>query len=112
MKKLTSFILGGALSLLATAASAQQIAVATSNPGSIYHSIGTAIASHPDDDLTFMDAIPDVIRGTEVTFVSALVAERASGIHLAAIHKAAQVIHDVAHSWPAGRTAGCQSPRA
>jgi TRAP transporter TAXI family solute receptor len=43
MKKIVT-MLTGALALAASAASAQQIGIATSNPGAIYHSIGTAIA--------------------------------------------------------------------
>ncbi len=44
MGLLKPLLAGGLLALSATAAAAQQIAIATSNPGAIYHSIGTAIA--------------------------------------------------------------------
>jgi uncharacterized protein (UPF0210 family) len=67
-----------------------------------YCSIGTVKAASPDAELAQLDVIPDVLRETESVFTSALVAERASGIHLAAIERAAQVIADVAHTTPMG----------
>ena len=44
MKFLKSAIVGAMVAAVACTASAQQISIATSNPGAIYHSIGTAIA--------------------------------------------------------------------
>ena len=44
MKRIPTMLAGAVLGLAAAGASAQQIAIATSNPGAIYHSIGTAIA--------------------------------------------------------------------
>lgn len=44
MQFMKPLLLAGVLAVIATAATAQQISVATSNPGSIYHSIGTVIA--------------------------------------------------------------------
>lgn len=44
MKFLKSAIAGAMVAAVACSASAQQISIATSNPGAIYHSIGTAIA--------------------------------------------------------------------
>jgi TRAP transporter TAXI family solute receptor len=44
MKRIPTMLAGAVLSIVAAGASAQQISFATSNPGSIYHSIGTAIA--------------------------------------------------------------------
>lgn len=44
MTMFKSMLIGAATALCATAAAAQQISIATSNPGAIYHSIGTAIA--------------------------------------------------------------------
>ena len=44
MKFLKSAIAGAMVAAVACTASAQQISIATSNPGAIYHSIGTAIA--------------------------------------------------------------------
>ena len=61
-----------------------------------YCSIGTVAAAHPDADLGYIDAIPEIIRQTSTAFASVLVAESASGIHLAAIRRAAQAISDVA----------------
>jgi uncharacterized protein (UPF0210 family) len=67
-----------------------------------YCSVGTVVATRPEADLAYVEAIPDVIRQTEMAFVSVLVAERASGIHLAAIEAAARIIAAVAHSTPLG----------
>lgn len=67
-----------------------------------YCSVGTVMATRPGDNLAYMDVIPTVIRETEMVFVSALVAERASGINLSAIQKAAHIIADVARSTPSG----------
>lgn len=44
MRLIQGLVTSGLIVLGATAATAQQIGIATSNPGSIYHSIGTAIA--------------------------------------------------------------------
>jgi hypothetical protein len=67
-----------------------------------YCSIGTVVATRPEDGLAYVDAIPAVIRETHMAFASALVASRASGINLAAIARAARVIADVARSTPQG----------
>jgi uncharacterized protein (UPF0210 family) len=61
-----------------------------------YCSIGSLDATAADNDLGYLDVIPQVIGVTEMAFVSALVASRQSGIHLAAIQRAAQVIAQVA----------------
>ena len=81
---------------------AQQLEALCQTHGIDYCSIGTVVATHPEDKLAYLDAIPDVVRGTEMVFASALVAGRASGINLAAIGKAAQIIADVARTTPEG----------
>jgi uncharacterized protein (UPF0210 family) len=67
-----------------------------------YCSVGPVVATRPEDDVAYIEAIPEIIRQTEMAFVSALVAAPGSGIHLAAIRKAAEAIADVAHSTPDG----------
>jgi uncharacterized protein (UPF0210 family) len=67
-----------------------------------YCSIGTVVATSPEADLAYVDAIPAVIRETEVAFASALVASPASGVNLAAVTRAAGVIADVARTTPDG----------
>jgi hypothetical protein len=75
-----------------------------------YCSIGPVVAARPEDenedqgedDLAYVDVIPEVIRQTEVVFASALVASATSGVNLVATRRAAQVIADVAHSTPRG----------
>lgn len=67
-----------------------------------YCSIGPVVATSPEADLAYVDAIPAVIRETEVAFASALVASPASGVNLAAITRAAGVIADVARTTPDG----------
>jgi uncharacterized protein (UPF0210 family) len=49
-----------------------------------------------------VDAIPDILRQTESVFCSTLVADRASGVNLAAIDRAAHVIADVARTTSLG----------
>jgi uncharacterized protein (UPF0210 family) len=67
-----------------------------------YCSIGTVVATSPEADLAYVDAIPAVIRETEMAFASALVASPASGVNLAAVTCAAGVIADVARTTPDG----------
>ena len=67
-----------------------------------YCAIGTAVATHPEDDLSYIDVIPEVIGQTEMAFASVLVAERGSGIHLEAIRRAARAILGVAYVEPSG----------
>jgi uncharacterized protein (UPF0210 family) len=67
-----------------------------------YCSIGTVAAARSEDHLDYIDAIPGVIRQTEMTFASALVATPDSGISLTGIHRAAEAIADIAQSTPKG----------
>jgi hypothetical protein len=63
-----------------------------------YCSIGPVVTTELGTELAYVDAIPDVIRGTASAFGSVLVADRDSGISLRGIEKAADVILDIAHS--------------
>jgi uncharacterized protein (UPF0210 family) len=67
-----------------------------------YCSIGPVLAVSPGEDLSYVDVIPDVIRETDVTFASVLVASLASGISLEAIARCAEVIGRIARSTPDG----------
>ena len=63
----------------AAAPLAQSLEEACATHGIDYCSIGPVIATAPDSDLSFIDSIPDVIRSTEATFASVLVAEQGAG---------------------------------
>ncbi len=67
-----------------------------------YVSIGPARAVRPEDDLAYIEVVPEIIRRTESVFVSVLVASRDSGISLEGIAKAAEAIVEIAHSTPDG----------
>jgi uncharacterized protein (UPF0210 family) len=67
-----------------------------------YLSMGPVLADAPDADLSHLEAIPDLIRATESVFASALVARRGAGIHLGAIRRTAQIVHDIAHTTDLG----------
>ena len=67
-----------------------------------YCSIGTVVATGSKADLAYVNVIPVVIRETETTFASALVATPASGINLAAVASAAKAVMAIARSTPDG----------
>ncbi len=67
-----------------------------------YVSVGPATALRPDDDLAYIEVVPEIIRRTESVFASVLVASRDFGISLEAIAKAAEAIVAIAHSTPDG----------
>jgi uncharacterized protein (UPF0210 family) len=67
-----------------------------------YCAIGPAASGNLEDELPYIDAIPEVIGRTEMVFASVLVTLRGAGIYLEAIQRAAQVIRDVAYSEPSG----------
>lgn len=67
-----------------------------------YCSVGTVVATRPEDDLAYVGVVPEIIRRTEVVFVSVLVASPTSGINLTGISHAAEAITDIAHSTPQG----------
>jgi len=86
----------------AAAPFAQDLEAACQAHGIDYCSIGPVVATDPDSDLSFIPAIPEVIRTTEVAFASVLVGAQESGINLDAIAESAQVVADIAHSTPGG----------
>jgi uncharacterized protein (UPF0210 family) len=75
-----------------------------------YLSLGPVLADVPNADLSLLKAIPDLIRATESVFAGVLVARRAgtersecsAGIHLGAIRRVAQIVHEIAHSTELG----------
>ncbi len=67
-----------------------------------YCSIGPVVATEPGSDLSYIAAIPDVIRQTETAFATVLVASRATGIQLEALARSAEVIAEIAHTTPQG----------
>ncbi len=71
-----------------------------------YCSIGPVVATRTEADLAYIEAIPEIIRQTEMGFASVLVASKseagAIGINLEAIQKAAEVVIEIAHSTPQG----------
>ncbi|MGD2176247.1 MAG: DUF711 family protein [Anaerolineae bacterium] len=67
-----------------------------------YCSIGPVVATNPGNDLSYIGVIPEVVRQTEMTFASVLVASQGSGISLEAIARSAEVIDEIAHSTPDG----------
>ena len=81
---------------------AQTLETACHEHGIDYCSIGPVMAAAPDSDLSFIDAIPDVIRATEVAFASVLVSEQGAGINLDAISRCADIVAGIAHSTPNG----------
>lgn len=75
---------------------ARELETLSKGHGLDYCSIGTVAAAEEGADLRYMDAIPEIIRETSSVFVSALVAEHGTGINLAAVQRAAEVIHEIA----------------
>jgi uncharacterized protein (UPF0210 family) len=67
-----------------------------------YCSIGPVVMPEQGADMTYIDAIPDVILTTESAFASVLVASRDSGISLEGIGRAAEAVVEIAHSTPDG----------
>jgi len=84
------------------AAFARDLEALCQDHGIDYCSIGTVATTCLEADLNYIRAIPAIIRGTEMAFASALVASPASGIHLSAIARAAEIITEIAHSTPNG----------
>ncbi len=67
-----------------------------------YGSIGPVVATDRGIDLSHIDAIPDVIRQTEIVFAAILVASKQSGVNLEAIGRAAEIVVEIAHSTSRG----------
>ena len=63
-----------------------------------YLSLGPILADSPGADLTLLDAIPDLIRATEVVFAGVLVARHGQGINLDAIQRTARAVRSIAHT--------------
>lgn len=82
----------------AAPAFAQALEAACQEHGIDYCSIGPVMAADSESDLSYIAAIPEVIRGTEVAFASVLVAAQGSGINLEAIRESARVVVEIAQS--------------
>lgn len=67
-----------------------------------YCAIGPVVATKPGADLSYIEAIPDAVGETELTFASVLVASEELGINLEAISRAAEAIDRTARSTPRG----------
>lgn len=67
-----------------------------------YGSIGPVMATDRRVDLSYIAVIPDVIRHTKTIFTSILVASPQSGINLQAVHRAAEIVVEIAHSTAGG----------
>jgi uncharacterized protein (UPF0210 family) len=67
-----------------------------------YLSLGPILADAPEADLSRLDAIPDLIRGTEAVFASVLVGHTGQGIHLEAIQRTARAVREIAHTTELG----------
>ena len=67
-----------------------------------YLSLGSILADSPGADLALLDAIPDLIRATEVVFAGVLVARHGKGINLDAIQRTARVVRAIAHTTDLG----------
>lgn len=81
---------------------AQALEVGCLAEGIDYVSIGPVVTTDPTVDLSYVDAIPDVVRLTQTVFASILVAWQQTGVSLQAIRRAAEIIIEIAHSTPAG----------
>ncbi len=81
---------------------AQELEEECRTRGMDYVSMGPVIATSDGDDLSYIDAIPEVIRHTESVFASILVAARGRGVSLEGITKAAEAVVEIAHLTPDG----------
>ena len=81
---------------VAAAPYARQLEERCQAHGIDYCAVGAVQAVRPDADLRYIDVIPEIIRETDVAFVSVLVAERGRGINLRAVERVAAVILQVA----------------
>jgi len=67
-----------------------------------YLSLGPVLADAPKADLSLLDLLPELIRSSEAVFASVLVARRGQGLHLAAIRRTAQIVHEIAQTTAQG----------
>jgi uncharacterized protein (UPF0210 family) len=63
-----------------------------------YLALGPVLADAPQADLSRLEAIPGLIRGTEAVFAGVLVARKGQGYHLEAIRRTAQIVREIAHT--------------
>ncbi len=81
---------------------AQDLEMACQDHGIDYCSIGPVLATDRGSDLSYIGAIPNVIRSTEAAFASVLVAAQGAGVNLDAIAASARIVAEIAHSTPGG----------
>lgn len=67
-----------------------------------YCSVGPVIATDSRSALSYIAAIPEIIRRTDVAFASVLVAEPEAGINLDAVAASARAVAEIAGSTPDG----------
>ena len=80
------------------AALAQELEAICLEHGIDYCSLGPVLATAPESDLSFIEAIPYAIRATDAAFASVLVAAEGEGINLEAIARSAEIISDIART--------------
>jgi hypothetical protein len=81
---------------------AQALEAACQAHGIDYCSVGPVVATELASELSYIGAIPELIRATKAAFASVLVAEQGAGINLEAIARSAEVVAEIAHSTPGG----------
>jgi hypothetical protein len=81
---------------------ARTLEAACHDHGIDYCSLGPVMTLDPDADLSYIEAIPEIIQMTEAAFASVLVADQRSGINLEAITRSAEIIVDIGRATPAG----------
>ncbi|MGD8625982.1 MAG: DUF711 family protein [Anaerolineae bacterium] len=67
-----------------------------------YLSLGPVLATEPEADLSRLERVPDLIRGTEAVFAGVLVAAKGRGLHLEAIHRTAGIVREIGQSTELG----------
>lgn len=75
---------------------------AAAQAGFDYLSLGPILADSAEADLSPLEALPDLLRASEMTFASVLVARQCRGIHLDAIRRTAGIIREMAHTTEQG----------
>ncbi len=73
-----------------------------SEVGFDYVSLGPVLADRPDADLSLIAIIPELISSSEGIFAGVLVAHPDRGLHLEAVQRTAQIVHEIAHSTDLG----------
>jgi uncharacterized protein (UPF0210 family) len=67
-----------------------------------YLSLGPVVAGGTGADLSRLDLIPALIRGTDAVFASVLVADPAWGLRLAAIRRTAEIVREIGQTTDQG----------